>query len=78
MKTPKRGDRVRLIRCNDPYTRLQTGELGTVGSVDSMGTVHVSWDSGAQLGLVADAGDRWEVFEEPHGGGQGTGRRVTG
>jgi hypothetical protein len=56
----KPGDRVRLIRCNDPYTRLAPGDLGTVTLVDDLGTVHVDWDSGSRLGLVPGE-DWWEV-----------------
>lgn len=58
------GQRVRLLRCTDPHTRLEPGEKGTVMSVDSLGTVHVKWDSGSNLGLVAEAGDSYEVIEE--------------
>ena len=57
----KVGDRVRLIRCTDEYTRLTPGELGTVTFIDSLGTVHVKWDSGANLGMVEEAGDRIAV-----------------
>ena len=56
------GERVRLIYCSDPYTRLQAGEEGTVDSVDDWGTVFVQWDSGSNLGLVEEAGDRFEVI----------------
>lgn len=58
------GDRVRLVRCTDEYTRLTPGELGTVSFIDSMGTVFVNWDSGSKLGLVREAGDAWELFQE--------------
>ena len=56
------GRRVRLIRCNDIYTKLQPGTEGTVESVDDIGTVHIKWDSGVTLGLVWDDGDRWAVI----------------
>ena len=58
------GDRVRLVRCNDPYTRLKPGDEGTVSFIDDMGTVFVNWDSGSSLGLVRRAGDAWEVFQK--------------
>lgn len=64
MPTPHEGDRVQLIRCNDPHTRLEPGARGTVLLVDSMGTVHVKWDSGSSLGLVAEDGDAWRVLQE--------------
>lgn len=57
----KRGDRVRLVRCSDPYTRLRPGSEGTVSLVDAMGTVHVDWDSGSNLGLVPGE-DQWKVL----------------
>lgn len=53
------GRRVRLISVNDPWTRLRSGDEGTVVSVDCTGTVHVKWDSGSNLGLVEEAGDRF-------------------
>jgi hypothetical protein len=58
------GQRVRLLRCSDEYTKLQPGEEGTVRFVDDMGTVHVNWDSGSSLGLVAEAGDAWLVLPD--------------
>ena len=60
----KRGDRVRLMHVNDPYTKLERGELGTVMRVDSLGTVHVKWDSGSTLGLVPEAGDDFDLIEQ--------------
>ena len=56
----KAGDRVRLVRCTDPYTRLRPGALGTVSVVDDLGTVHVRWDDGGNLGLVPGE-DSWEA-----------------
>lgn len=56
------GRRVRLIKCNDPYARLEPGVEGTVDFVDDIGTVHVRWDNGSTLGLVWDDGDRWAVI----------------
>lgn len=56
----KVGDRVRLVSCNDPYTRLTAGDLGTVSFIDDLGTVSVKWDSGSHLGMVEAAGDRIE------------------
>lgn len=58
----ERGDRVKLIHVNDPHTKLAPGTLGTVTSVDSLGTVHVKWDDGHHLGLVAEAGDAYRVI----------------
>lgn len=59
----ERGQRVRLLRTSDPYTRLRAGDEGAVRLVDSLGTVHVSWDGGSSLGLVPGE-DQWEEIEE--------------
>jgi Domain of unknown function (DUF4314) len=63
METPLKGERIELIRCNDPYTKLEPGARGTVLLVDSLGTVHVKWDSGGTLGLAADDGDAWRILK---------------
>ena len=48
-----KGTRVELVSMNDPYNRkLVPGCQGTVISVDSIGTIHVSWDCGSSLGIV--------------------------
>lgn len=46
------GTRVVLIQMDDPYTNLQPGDRGTVKSVDDIGTIHVKWDRGSNLGVV--------------------------
>lgn len=46
------GTRVELLIMNDPYSSLSKGATGTVISVDDIGTIHVSWDSGSSLGIV--------------------------
>ena len=58
----KPGDRIRLVVITDELTRLRPGTLGTVSCVDDLGTIHVAWDSGEQLGLVPGE-DEWEVVE---------------
>lgn len=50
--TYPKGTRVELIRMDDPYTKLKTGDRGTVIAVDDTGTVFVSWDCGSSIGLV--------------------------
>jgi hypothetical protein len=57
------GARVELLYCSDPYTRLRPGDRGTVMYVDSLGTVHVSWDNGSSLGLVPGE-DGYRVLPE--------------
>lgn len=46
------GCRVELISMDDPYTKLQPGERGTVCCVDSIGTIFVDWDCGSSLGVA--------------------------
>ena len=46
------GCRVELVHMDDPYTSLMPGTLGTVKSVDDIGTIHVAWDCGSSLGIV--------------------------
>jgi len=47
------GSRVVLIGMDDPYRGpLNPGELGTIVTVDSIGTIHVNWDCGSSLGIV--------------------------
>lgn len=58
----KVGDRVRLICCTDQWTTIKPGTLGTVELLDPRGTVFVKWDDGRVLGLIHEAGDRWEVL----------------
>ena len=60
----KRGDRIQLVRTEDPYTNLRPGDEGTVSLIDSMGTVHVNWDNGSKLGLISEAGDVWSVMSD--------------
>jgi len=57
----KPGERVRLVRCADPHTRLQPGAVGTVtrcrAGYQGELTVGVSWDSGSSLSMLPDEGD---------------------
>lgn len=46
------GTRVILVKMDDPYTKLQPGDEGTVTGVDDIGTIHVKWDIGSSLGIV--------------------------
>ena len=46
------GTRVELIRMEDEYSRLKSGDKGTVTGVDDIGTIHVSWDCGSGLGIA--------------------------
>lgn len=43
----------------DDNVTVPPGTEGTVVSVDDTGTLHVQWDNGARLGLIAGQ-DEWE------------------
>lgn len=51
------GDRVELTVVTDDYLRyaLNAGDRGTVEFTDSLGTIHVRWDSGARIGIIAES-----------------------
>lgn len=59
------GGRVKLIRMEDPYSKLRIGDKGTVISIDDMATMHVNWDNGSSLGVVygIDLCERIDVTE---------------
>lgn len=46
------GTRIELINTDDPYTKLQSGEQGTVDFVDDTGQIHIIWDCGSRLALI--------------------------
>ena len=46
------GTRIELVRMDDPYSKLNPGDQGTVDFVDDIGTIFCTWDSGSSLGVV--------------------------
>ena len=46
------GTRLVLISMDDPYSKLVSGDRGSVTGIDDAGTLHMRWDSGSHLGLV--------------------------
>ena len=62
MKDELKDKRIELISTSDPYTELKPGDLGTVDFVDDMGTIHITWDNGSQLGLVPGE-DQYKIVE---------------
>jgi hypothetical protein len=47
------GTKVELVSMDDPYMPFGPGEKGVVDHVDSIGTIHVRWECGSGLGVVA-------------------------
>lgn len=47
-----KGCRVKLVRMDDPYSKLKPGDLGTVDFIDDTGTIFCIWDTGSTLGVV--------------------------
>jgi len=56
------GERIKLVRSSDPYTRIRKGDLGTVTRepYDTAGAmcIGVDWDNGSSLSLV-EGEDSW-------------------
>ena len=62
MNTTLVGERIRLVQTSDPYTRVRSGDLGTItrdpyenGGVTCIG---VDWDNGSSISLV-EGEDSW-------------------
>ena len=52
------GTRIELIEMGDDPNPIPSGTKGTVLFVDDIGTVHVKFDNGRQLGLIVGE-DSW-------------------
>ena len=66
-RTPRKGDRIRLLAMADDPDPIQVGQLGTVVSVSHHGggkhawhQIDVAWDKGRTLMLVSPP-DRFEI-----------------
>jgi hypothetical protein len=46
------GTRVVLDGMDDPYSKLKSGDMGSITTVDDLGTLHIKWDNGSTLGLL--------------------------
>lgn len=47
-----KGTLVKLVKMESEPRPLEEGAIGVVESVDDIGTLHVRWNDGRQLGLV--------------------------
>ena len=54
--------RVKLIHMNDPYTKLISGDEGTIKFIDGIGQIHVQWDNGSTLALIPGE-DQYEILD---------------
>jgi len=62
MKNSLIGKEIKLIRMEDPYTSLKSGDVGTISSVDSTGTIFVNWQNGSKLGVIPGI-DEYQILE---------------
>jgi Domain of unknown function (DUF4314) len=75
----QRGDRIALEYTDDPHTRLQPGDEGTVTSYYLRhGQLNVRWDSGSTLAMLLGDGDRVHLINpaREHPGPEGGGPRM--
>lgn len=50
-----------LIRTNDPYSSLKSGDTGVIDFVDDTGTIFVKWENGSHLGMIPGV-DQFAIF----------------
>ena len=63
MKSNLAGKRIELVLTTDKFTTLKPRDRGTVDFVDDLGTIHVTWDNGSNLGLVPGE-DQYKLLED--------------
>lgn len=63
-----KGKRIRLIKTNDPYTDLKSGDLGTIELVNRSESyfvepqIFIRWDNGSTL-MLLEGVDEYEVID---------------
>ena len=64
----QRGDRIALVRTDDPGTQLRPGDQGTVTRWDPRhGQLDVKWDSGSTLSMLPGEGDQVRLLARAAG-----------
>jgi hypothetical protein len=66
---PLIGKRIKLVYTDDPYTRLKSGDMGTITFISELPSqmggdrqLWVSWDSGSNLAMI-EGKDSYEILE---------------
>jgi hypothetical protein len=64
------GDRVQLIGEPPDFAAyaIKAGARGTVTMIDSQHTIHIRWDNGAQLGIIAELAGLLRIAAAPGDG----------
>ena len=57
------GSRIKLIKMDDPFCKLEKSDEGTVMFIDDMLNIHVKWDRGSSLALLPEM-DLFEAVSE--------------
>lgn len=57
------GSRIKLIKMDDPFSKLEKSDEGTVMFIDDMLNIHVKWDRGSSLALLPEV-DLFEAVPE--------------
>lgn len=57
------GSRIKLIKMDDPFSKLEKSDEGTVMFIDDMLTIHVKWDRASSLALLPEV-DLFEAVPE--------------
>ena len=56
----KEGMRIRMLHMDDQHG-VDEGMEGTIVRIDDLGTLHVHWDDGSQLGVIPEL-DKYELL----------------